>query len=125
MEGDIGGAIANPMGSDGTQRIGRCPSARATARKGLIPSAKTRRERSYIANVIDQTRPTQRKSGWHAQDIAIERLQGPPHMRTKDSTKKERGMEWVSDSDRASTGTEEQKRDRCLTPEGEETNERG
>ena len=54
VEGDRGGATANPKGSDKTQRMGRCPSARATARKGLIPPAKTRRERGYIANVIDQ-----------------------------------------------------------------------
>ena len=38
------------MGSDGTQCMGRRPSARATARKGLIPSAK----RGDIANGIDK-----------------------------------------------------------------------
>ena len=42
------------MGSNGTQRMGRRPSARATVRKGLIPSAKTRHERGYIANGIEK-----------------------------------------------------------------------
>ena len=54
MEGDIGGATANPKGSDGTQHMGRRPSARATARKRRIPSAKTLRERGDIVNGIDK-----------------------------------------------------------------------
>ena len=52
--GEIGGANANPMGFDGTQHMGRRPSATATASKGLIPSVKTWRKRGYIANGIDK-----------------------------------------------------------------------
>ena len=57
-----------------------------------------------------QTRPTQRKGGGHAQDIARERTRTPPR-------RNEGWNGWVT-----LTGpqTEEQTRDRCRTPEGEE-----
>ena len=54
VEGDIGGATANPMGSDGAQRMRRRLSARATARKGRTPPAKTWLKRVDSANGIDK-----------------------------------------------------------------------
>ena len=58
------------------------------------------------------TRLTQRNGGGHAQDIARERQQSPPHA-DKATTKKEHGKEGVSDSDRASNrGTNARKSDR-------------
>ena len=63
------------------------------------------------------TRLTQRKGGGHAQDIARERQQSPPHKRTRTPPRRSEGWnEWAT-----LTGptTEEQMRDRCRTPEGE------
>ena len=62
VEGNRGGANANPMGSDGAQHMGRRPSARATARKGRTPSAKTWRERGDSANGIDKQDRRQEKA---------------------------------------------------------------
>ena len=87
------------MGSDRTQRMGRRPSARATERKGLIQSAKTRRERVDIANGIYKRDIARKVDGTpEHRHRAIER---PTAKADKDSTKKERGMERASDSDRA------------------------
>ena len=95
------------MGSDGTQRIGRHPSARATARKGLIPPAKARRKRGHKANGIEQMRPMQRKSGWHAQDTAIERQQGSPQKRTRIPPR--RSEEWNGQATPTGPQTEQQR----------------
>ena len=71
-------------------RMGRRPSARATARKGLILSAKTRRERGDIANGIYK-RDRCKEKRMARQDIAIERQKGPPHKRTRTPPRRSEG----------------------------------
>ena len=63
------------------------------------------------------TRPTQRKGGGHAQDIARERQQSPPHKRTRTPPRRSEGWnEWATPT---GPPTEEQTRERWRTPEGE------
>ena len=65
-----------------------------------------------------QTRPEQRKGGGYAQDIARERQQGPSHKRTRTPPRRSEG--WNGLATPTGPQTEEQTRDRCRTPEGEE-----
>ena len=77
------------------------PAARATMHKGRTSSAKTRRERGDNANGIDKRGRCQEKA--KARSGYSKRAAARPSAKAeKDSTKKERGMEWVSDSDWAS-----------------------
>ena len=79
------------MGSDGTQRMGDAPAARATTRKGRITSTKTRSERGDNANGSDKRDQRKEKGGGHAQDIARERQQGPPPKRTRTPPRRSEG----------------------------------
>ena len=69
------------------------------------------------------TRPTQRKGGGHAQDIARERQQSPPQKRTRPPPRRSEGWnEWATPT---WSPTEEQTRERCQTPEGEGPSKEG
>ena len=83
------------MGSDGTQPWGDAPAARATTRKGRISSAK------MIGATMrtGSTNETDAKKRWRACSGHSKRASARPSAKAnKDTTKKERGMEWVSDS---------------------------
>ena len=62
-------------------------------------------------------RPTQRKGGGHAQDIAREHQQSPPHKRIRTPPRRSEG--WNEGATPTGPPTEEQTRDRRRTPEGE------
>ena len=65
-----------------------------------------------------QTRPTPRKGGGQAQDIARERQLGPPPKRTRTPPRRSEG--WNAWATPTWPQTEEQTRDRSRNPEGEE-----
>ena len=77
---------------------GDAPAARATTRKGRKSSAKTRRERGDDADGIDK-RDRRKKKTRRARSRHSKRASARPSAKAdKDSTKKERRMERVSDS---------------------------
>ena len=89
-----------PKGSDGTQPTGRRPSAKANAHQRRKPSAKTLRERGD--NATGSTNETDAKKRRRARSGHSQRASARPSAEAdKDTTYKERGMERVSDSDRA------------------------
>ena len=69
------------------------------------------------------TRPTQRNSGGHAQDIARERQQSPPQKRTRPPPRRSEGRnEWATPT---GPPTEEQTREKVTDPGRGRTKQRG
>ena len=90
-----------PKGPYGTKRKGRRPSAKAKRAPMTEPSGKTRCKRGDNApgsnNETDAKKRRRPRPG-HSQRASAK----PTAEADKATTKKERGKEWVSDSDRAS-----------------------
>ena len=79
-----------PKGSDGTQVTGRRPPQELT-----LTNDGNRQQRHCVRGDTMRrdrpTRPTQRKGGGHAQDIARERQQSSPHKQTRTPPRRSEG----------------------------------
>ena len=90
------------MGSDGTQRMGRRPSRKSDYAQRTDNVNKDTAREGRQCERERQTRPTQRKRQRAHSGHSKRAAARPSAKADKDSTKKERGMEWASDSYRAS-----------------------